>query len=380
MNRKWKWLFMAFVLPLLFVLAAGCGDDDNPSQPGDDDDDNDDFVATTESVLQTMDDVMGGLNTTAGECDPLSLFACDENEDALTWMSEVVLFSVFFGNPLSNFFGTWEDSSPDSGGAADVVQIDAGSPSGAMQLNLGDCVPVGGGKGAAIAGNFTLSVFTFALDEETGAFSADIEGSVNATDAGESITFDLSSTAVIDEEGELQEMDLSLTGAVCNLAYSLDLQLTDQSQMEMDGHFGSGSEQLNFSVVGDIEAEEGCVETTLWTGTDMATAEFYMNITVCDSEEDCVTGTVRIDGEDVGTLMADDCTAEETEVLLVVDGETISAEELFDSIESLFDQLTGLGLEGGLGAKRAPGNVSGLARVIVDNPALMILREAGVSF
>ncbi len=378
-------LFVALLVPVFVLFFAGCGgdDDDNPADAGDGGNGNGDDTLTTQEVVDEVQDVFGSLEDLTVECDALLLLEAEGTGDELFFLLEVmteIMGDTLGTVSLSDYFGTWEDTTEadDSEGVGRTSLL----PANAFVL-LVDGVD---STDAEVSGNLTLNSLSLDLDEADSTLSIAASASLNMDGGGSasldfSVTIDasaLSSSLDPDSIDALPGIVLTMSGDICGLEMEINLS-TESGQLVLTGYYELEGERISFSMESDFDPDAGtqCVTVELWEGASQAETEFYLTTTMCPTDlEDCLTGSIEIDGVEEVTFWIEDCTDTTSGVTMEINGEFLTGDEVFEEFADLFEQLWGIDADDILKTGPQYGHVNSKRfSPIRNNPALFLSRE-----
>ncbi len=347
MNRRLMMiLFVALLMPLVGIFFAGCGGDDNPTDAGNNGGNGTGDTLTTEEVVTEVQTTFSSLEELTVDCDALFLLDAELNLDQFLFLGSVVdsILTDSLGTAsLADYYGTWDDTSM-AGDYGGVVRINS-SPNDAMVLLL-DGVD---STGTALTGNLTITSLTRSVDIQARTITYSGQISLNV-DGGDSVSLSFSFTvdaSLVDEGGldslaTIPDIDLTMSGNVCGLSFSFTLETTQDGQLSMSGYYEESGDRISFAMSTNVDEQDTCATFQVWEGESQNNTSFYLTTTVCNSDTNCLTGTIEIEGSEEATLYAEDCASDSPSVYMEVDGETFSGEEVFSGLSDIFNSLFGL--------------------------------------
>lgn len=382
-------LSLALLIPAFVLFFVGCGgDDDNPTDPGGGGNGDNDTL-TTQQVVTEVQDNFSSLQNLQTECDALLLIDPTMNMDEFFFMLGMV--GSIFGlgeeekwavadTTLADFYGTWEDTTV-AGDLMGVVRT-AATPATAFKILLESV----DSTGTPITGNLTISSLTRTVNIQQSTMTISASLSLNE-DGGESASIDFSVTIDaslldgginLDSLDTIPEIDMTLSGDFCGLEVEMNLTTSENGTVSLTGYYEFDGERMSYSMETDATEEPICAEFEVWEGTSQSSTEFYLAVTVCDSIDDCVSGSIEIEGVEEVTFWAEDCDADSPSVYMDINGETFTGEEVFEEFAALFDMIWGIDLED-LGELNKVGsepayNRSGRFLPLKNNPALFLTK------
>lgn len=328
-----RWLRVAPLLVLAVVLVVyGCSKDDEKSTtPG-----NNDEVLTPEQFTEEMQEVTSSATADLMDCKAVYLIDPMANADLFEFLQGEILPVVAGGGGLSEYYGTWDDTSSARDDGEGIARVDT-TPTGAVRLML-----IGADTlGTPLNGDLTLEGVTIVVDTLNGVFEVAFDATVHESTTGDQAEIELDLELVVDQQGSggLEDItvDLASSGSICDVDYDLDV-LAQDGAVAINGWY-QGQIKVTYQVVVTTTETDTTVTATVSFG---ATTPPRVRVTLTanpDAPTDCVTGSVYVRGNKQADIVATGCGTDEMAVFMVVDGDSLPAEEV---LGELWDQIEGL--------------------------------------
>jgi hypothetical protein len=340
---------------------------------------------TTNEVLDEIDQTFSSLNDISTECEALLLLDPVTNQDEFMFM--LGMAGSIIGDTLAvpdttlaDYYGTWDDT--DEPGNFEGVQMVSPNPDDAFKILLESVDSLG----SPISGDLTISALDRDINAQQRTITISASVSINQ-DGGQSASLDFSITmdlsvfeggVDLDSLEAFPEVEITMYGELCDLVVDLSMTVEETGEMSLSGYYEVEGDRISYSVDTDIDAEPWCGTFEVWEGTNPAATTFYLVFTMCDLPDDCVTGSIEIDGEQEVSFWAEDCDSDSPTVYMNIDGQTYSGEEVFEELAGIFELIWGIDLDDldDLG-KNGSASLSRRDRFhpIRNNPALVLSRE-----
>ncbi len=317
------------------LLLGGCSDDDETTQPG-----NGEEQMTAEQLMQEIEDVSAQASTGLTECQAGELLDPLANEDMLDYLERQMLPDMLLGTPLSAFYGTWDDTSASRDDGQGIARI-AATPTDAVRLLL----VATDSLGAPLEGHLTLNELDVEGDTLAGTFAMTFDAALLETTTGDEAAFTLTMNAegeaVAGSGLEAASLEMTSAGQMCAVAYSLTISV-EEGAISLSG-FYEDEVRVAYEVGLTMAGGDTLLTASIAVGSG-AVPLVRVEIEAQPSDTDCVTGAVIIRGRQQAEIVATGCGTEEVQVYVVVDGEMLPAEEVFEELWAALEDLLG-GLE-----------------------------------
>ncbi len=327
------WLRVAWVLvPVLVLVVLGCSDDDDKSTTPD----NGNEVLTPAEFTEEMQEVTTGATSGLMECKAGFLIDPIANADLFEFLQSEILPEVAGGGNPSEYYGTWDDTSPARDDGEGITRT-ATTPTDAVRLML-----VGADTlGTPLNGDLTLEDVAIVVDTLNGVFEVAFGAALHEYTTGDEaqVTLDLELVSDPQGSGELEDVtvDLASSGSICDVEYDLDAALQDGA-VTLSGWY-QGQIKVTYDVAVTMTETDTTATATVSFGTTTPPRVRVMLAVNPDAPADCVTGSVYVRGTKQADIVATGCGTEDVVAYMVVDGDSLLAEEV---LGDLWDQIEGL--------------------------------------
>jgi hypothetical protein len=346
MFRNVHFLRAAVLAAVFGVVLLGCGDDDK--SPTGDDDDNEEPMTSAE-VEEALAPLVTGLEEGAADCKAGYLLDTEMNADMLDFLMSEILMNVVSGQPVSAYYGTYQDLLPGVEGEG-VTKTASVPTNGVRAMLIGTDT-----LGAPLSGYLLLQNMVVAIDSvQGGGASADVELVAKLHEEGSgdeiAIDLDLSLLATADGEGNLEDLvaTVDLTGNACDLFYGVDFEMTGLDDgMDLVGWYRYEDLTVHYSLNAELQPDT-TVTAHIWTGSSQNAGMHILLEGELGASEDCLTGGVYYKGDKQGDIVSTGCGTEDLAVFIVVQGDSIPAEEVLGDLMDLIE-----GIENPIGLMRS---------------------------
>ena len=334
MFRNVHFLRAAVLAAVFGVVLFGCGDDDD--SPAGDDNDNEEPM-TSEEVEEALAPLVTGLEEGAADCKAGYLLDTEMNADMLDFLMSEILMSVVSGQPVSAYYGTYQDLLP--GVEGEGVTKTASAPSNGVKAMLIGTDTLG----APLSGYLLLQNMVVEIDT-VGGLGADVQlvAKLHEDGSGDevAIDLDLDLLATVDGEGSLENLvaTVDLSGNACDLFYGMDMDMDLSEGMDLVGWYRFEDLTVHYSLNAELQPDT-TVTAHIWTGSSQNAGMHIALEGELGATEDCLTGGVYYKGDKQGDIVSTGCGTEDLAVFIVVQGDSIPAEEVLGDLMDLIEGI-----------------------------------------
>lgn len=329
-----RWLrAMSLSLPLILVIAFGCSKDDKPSDPGGGEE-----QMTAAEFEQEMEDITTSATSDLVDCKAGYLLDPAANADMFEFLQTEVLPSVAGGGEPSQYYGTWNDTSPTRNDGEGITKS-AATPANAVRLILVGTDTLG----TPLNGDLTLLDVAVVADTVNHVFEVSFDAELHEYTTGDEaeITLEFELHIVPDGGEELADFTLDLTssGSICDVAYNLDVAAQD-GDITIGGWY-QGQTKVTYQIAVTTTETDTTLTATLSFGT---TTPPRVRVTLTanpGAAEDCLTGQVYVRGRKQADIVAAGCGTDDVTAYMVVEGESLLVADVLGGIWTQLEDLLG---------------------------------------
>lgn len=328
---------LAVLLPLLVVVVLGCSQDEKSTQPGGEDMTSAEFQQEMEAVMElTTADLM--------ECRVAYLIDPVDNADLFEFLQTEILATVADGGDLAQYYGTWDDTSPDRSDGEGIART-LPTPANAVRLML-----VGADTlGTPLSGDLTLTGISVEADTLNNVYEVSFDAALREDASGDRAEVALALELIGDPEGNGGSGDFSLeltsSGSVCGVAYDLAV-AADNDAVTASGWY-QDQIRVGFQSTMLTAGADTSVTATITIGTGTPPRVRLTLAAHPGAQENCLEGSVFVRGRHQADIVATGCGTDEMAVFMVVDADSLPAAEV---VGDLWGTIGGLIDAGGVPA------------------------------